>query len=100
MILQFSIISITAFVAALNECVKYISINVFNKNINAYIPIFSLIFGILLGIAGYFTNNVDMGNNLIEAIFIGLTAGATATDIHQVGKQLFKMNTDSENKKE
>lgn len=103
MVLQFSIVTITAFVAALNECVKYISKSIFKKDMNAYIPIFSLVFGIILGIAGYFTNNVDMGNNLIEAIFIGLAAGATATDIHQVGKQLIKANNDEsseENKKE
>ena len=34
--------------------------------------------------------NVDMGNNLIEAIFIGLSAGAAATGVNQVGRQLTK----------
>ena len=47
-------------------------------------------FGLILGIAGYYTPNVDMGRNLIEAIFIGLSAGAAATGINQVGKQLDK----------
>ena len=31
-----------------------------------------------------------MGNNLIEAIFIGLSAGAAATGVNQVGRQLTK----------
>jgi hypothetical protein len=36
-----------------------------------------------------------MGSNLIEAIFIGLSAGAAATGINQVGKQLSKDDTTS-----
>jgi hypothetical protein len=62
----------------------------FKKDIKKVIPIFSLIFGLALGIAGYYTPNVDMGANLIEAIFIGLSAGAAATGVNQVGKQLGK----------
>lgn len=99
MMLEFSIVTITTFVAALNECVKYAGKTAFKKDMKPYIPIFSLSFGIILGICGYFTSGVEMGNNLIEAIFIGLTAGATATGIHQVGKQLTKIDN-SENKKE
>ena len=49
-----------------------------------------MIFGLILGIAGYYTPNVEMGANLIEAIFIGLSAGAAATGVNQVGKQLGK----------
>jgi hypothetical protein len=55
-----------------------------------FIPLFSLVYGVGLGIAGYYTPNVDMGTNLIEAIFIGLSAGAAATGVDQVGKQLGK----------
>lgn len=100
MMLEFSIVTITAFVAALNECVKYVGKTAFKKDMNPYIPIFSLSFGIVLGICGYFTSGVEMGHNLIEAVFIGLTAGATSTGIHQVGKQLYKATNESENKKE
>lgn len=90
--LEFSIISISAFVGVLNEVVKYISKNVFKKDISRYIPLFSLGFGIILGIAGFYTPNVVMGNNIIEAIFIGLSAGSAATGIHQIPKQLMKEN--------
>jgi cysteine synthase len=34
--------------------------------------------------------DVDMGTNLVEAIFIGISSGASATGINQVGKQLNK----------
>lgn len=87
--LQFSIISIAAFVAGGNECIKLIGRSL-NKDWNKYIPICSLVIGVILGLAGYFIPNVDMGNNIVEAIFIGLSAGASATGVHQVGKQLMK----------
>ena len=87
--LQFSIITISTFVGILNEALKIIASSVFKKDITKYIPLFSVIFGIGLGVAGYYTTNVDMGNNLIE-IFIGLAAGCASTGIHQIGKQLTK----------
>jgi hypothetical protein len=88
--LEFSIITITAFVATLNECVKLLADTAFNKNIDKFIPLFSIAFGIILGIVGYFLPNVDMGKNIVEAIFIGLSAGMASTGAHQVGKQLSK----------
>ena len=87
--LEFSIITISAFVAAGNECIKLIA-NSLRKDWNKYIPICSLVLGVILGISGYFIPSVPMGNNIIEAIFIGLAAGASATGVHQVGKQLTK----------
>ena len=92
--LQFSIISISVFVAALNEVTKLIADTLFNKNIDKYIPIFSLIYGLILGLGGQFINNVEMGSNIIEAIFIGLSSGSAATGAHQVGKQLSKTELD------
>jgi hypothetical protein len=95
--MEFSIISISAFVAILNQCVKYIADTFIKKDISKYIPIFSGVFGIILGIAGYYISNVDMGNNIIEAFFIGLCAGLSSTGAHQIGKQLNKdSNTDTE----
>ena len=88
--LQFSILTIGTFVTLLDSITIYISQQCFKKNIRKYIPIFSLVFGLILGIGGYFTPNVEMGANLIEAIFIGLSAGAAATGVNQVGKQLGK----------
>lgn len=97
--LEFSIVTITTFVALLNQAVKTIAEKSFNKNINKYIPICSLVFGLILGIAGYFMPNVEMGNNIIEAIFIGISAGAAATGCHQVGKQLWTDDNDDKDAK-
>ena len=89
--LEFSIVTISAFAAAGNECVKLIA-SVFKKDWNKYLPIISLVIGLGLGIAGYFLPGVSMGNNIVEAIFIGLAAGASATGVHQVGHQRNSMS--------
>ena len=94
-ILEFSIVTITAFVAALNEATKLI-FKCFNKKIDRFIPIFSLVFGVILGVWGYWMKNVDMGKNIIEAVFIGLSAGAASTGCHQVYKQLSKHDDDDD----
>lgn len=86
--LQFSIVSISTFVTILNEGVKYFSTNFLKKDIKKYIPIFSVVFGIILGIVGYYIPDVEMGNNIVEAIFIGIAAGSAATGVNQIGKQL------------
>ena len=88
--LQFSILTIGTFVTMLDSISILICKICFNKDIKKIVPILSLIFGLGLGIAGYYTPNVDMGNNLLEAIFIGLSAGAAATGVNQVGRQLTK----------
>ena len=88
--LQFSILTIGTFVTILDAICIYVARACFSKDIKKIIPIFSIIFGIILGIAGYYTPDVEMGSNLIEAIFIGLSAGAAATGVNQVGKQLGK----------
>lgn len=92
--LEFSIVTISSFVGVLNEIVKYISKSVFKKDISKYIPLFSIGFGIILGVAGYYIPKVEMGSNIIEAIFIGIAAGSAATGFHQVGKQLGKNDND------
>ena len=93
--LELSIITISSFVTFLDTVTMVIGRQCFKKDINRFIPIFSLVYGLALGIAGYYTPNVDMGSNIIEAIFIGLSAGAAATGINQVGKQLSKTDTTS-----
>ena len=77
--LQFSILTIGTFVTMLDSISIFIGKACFKKDIKRIVPILSLTFGLILGIAGYYTPNVDMGRNLIEAIFIGLSAGAAAT---------------------
>ena len=88
--LTFSIITITAFVSFLDTLTISIMKNFVKGDFKKFIPLFSLAYGLGLGIAGYYTPNVNMGSNIIEAIFIGLSAGAAATGVDQVGKQLGK----------
>lgn len=91
--LEFSIATVSVFVGLLNQLVKFVSTTYLKIDINKYIPLFSIGFGLILGIIGYFTPNVEMGNNIVEAIFIGIASGASATGLHQIGKQ-FQKNTD------
>ena len=51
-------------------------------------------YGVILGIAGYYSRVSDFGDTLFEAVFIGISSGAAATGFHQVGKQLAKTNDD------
>lgn len=90
--MQFSIITITSFVTLLNDIVIYIAKTSFNKDVKKFIPITSILFGIILGILGHFMPDMDMGNNIVEAVFIGISSGASAVGINQVGKQLDKPN--------
>lgn len=84
---NFSILTISPFVGVLNEATKSIA-KCFKKDINRYIPIFSLVYGVLLGIAGYYIPDLDFGNNLVEAIFAGLVGGGAATGLHQTFHQI------------
>ena len=88
--LEFSIVTISVFVSTLNEITKAIVKGVFKKDINKFIPLFSITYGIVLAIIAFYTGIENFGNNLIEAIFIGLSSGAAAVGYHQVGKQLLK----------
>ena len=96
--LEFSIITIGSFVTMLDSITKYIGKFCFKKDISRAIPIFSIIYGVALGICGFYTPNVEMGKNLVEAVFIGISAGAAATGINQVGKQLNKKDDSDEAK--
>ena len=90
--LEFSIATITVFVGAINELVKFFFTNYSNIDIKKYIPIVSICTGLMLGIIGYLIPEVQMGSNIVEAIFIGIASGAAATGVHQVGKQITKPN--------
>ena len=84
---NFSILTISPFVGVLNEATKSIA-KCFKKDINRYIPIFSLVYGVLLGIAGYYIPDLNFGHNLVEAIFAGLVGGGAATGVHQTFHQI------------
>ena len=88
--LEFTVVTISVFVSTLNEITKTLVKGVFHKEINRFIPIFSIMYGISLAILAFYTGIENFGNNLIEAMFIGLSSGAAAVGYHQVGKQLFK----------
>jgi len=92
--MQFSIITITSFVTLLNDIVIYIAKTSFDKDVKKYIPITSIIFGMILGAFGYCIPDMDTGSNLVESLFLGISAGASAVGINQVGKQLDKPNVE------
>lgn len=87
--LEFSIITLSSFVTILVSTTRYIA-SLFKKDISYYLPIFAIIYGIILAVCGYYFTDVEMGNNIIEAVFIGISTGAGACGINQVGKQLTK----------
>ena len=88
--LEFSIITITSFVTILDTCTILIAKSFTKGDFKRFIPIFSLVYGVILGIIGFYMPSVEMGTNIVEAIFVGLSAGAAATGVNQVGKQLGK----------
>lgn len=87
---ELTIVTISAFVAALNQATKYIGNNFIKRDISKFIPICSVIYGLILGIIGFYLPNANMGNNLVEAILIGISAGSASTGCHQIVKQLTK----------
>ena len=82
--MELSIITIGTFVAILNQGTKYIAKNFIKHDVSKWIPVCSVVYGIILGITGFIIPDVDMGNNLLEAIFIGISAGSASTGIHQI----------------
>lgn len=88
--MQLTLVTIGAFVAVLNQGTKYIATNFIKKDVSKFIPICSVIYGIILGIIGYYLPDANMGSSLIEAIFIGISAGSASTGVHQITKQLTK----------
>lgn len=87
--MELTIVTIGTFVALLNEVTKTVAYS-FKKDVSNFIPVCSLVYGIILGIVGFFLPNADMGSNIIEAIFIGISAGGTTTCCHQMYKQVKK----------
>lgn len=90
---ELTIVTIGAFVAALNQATKYIATNFIKRDISKFIPICSVIYGLVLGVIGFYLPNANMGNNLVEAVLIGISAGSASTGCHQIVKQLTKSTT-------
>lgn len=58
-----------------------------------YIPIISAGLGVTLSVVSfYLMPNLIPANNLLCAIFIGLTSGLSATGSNQIVKQMLKLN--------
>ena len=90
---ELTIVTIGAFVAALNQATKYIATNFIKRDISKFIPICSVVYGLILGIIGFYLPNANMGSNLAEAVLIGISAGSASTGCHQIVKQLTKSTT-------
>ena len=90
---ELTIVTISAFVAALNQATKYIGNNFIKRDISKFIPICSVIYGLVLGIIVFYLPNANMGSNLAEAVLIGISAGSASTGCHQIVKQLTKSTT-------
>ena len=89
-IMKLSIVTIGMFVGLLNQGTKYIVTNFIKKDVSKFIPILSVVYGIILAVVGYFMPTIEMGSDIIEAIIIGVSAGSSSTGIHQIAKQLTK----------
>ena len=74
----------------LAQATKYVATNFIKKDVSRFIPICSVIYGIILSIIGHYTSTTNIGSNLIEAIFIGASAGGASVAGHQTYKQLSK----------
>lgn len=95
--MKLSIVTIGAFVAAMNQATKYIGNNFIKRDISKFIPICSVIYGILLALIGFFfVPDSEMGNDFIEAIIVGISAGSASTGLHQIGRQISKSNNSDE----
>ena len=97
--LGFSIATIGIFVFIIDTITKTVFKSIGKESWYRFIPLCSLIYGLVLGVAGYYIPDVEMGNNIIEAIFIGLAAGSGSTGIHQLYRQQIKAQKEEENKK-
>lgn len=88
--LKLTIVTIGIFVAMLDEGTKYIATNIIKKDVSTWIPVCSVVYGIILGIICYYTTDASVTYNLLETIFIGASAGASATCLDQTYKQAKK----------
>jgi hypothetical protein len=94
-ITAYSVPIIAAFVYVLNEATKTIA-KACGKDVKRYIPIFSIVYGLILGVCGYFIPSMNTGSDIITAIIVGIASGLASTGGHQVGHQLVKPDTESE----
>ena len=94
---------ITLLVYWLNELVKQITNN--NENFKRFIPIFSTLSGMILGVVVFYAfPSMEIAKNVLYAIGVGGVSGLAATGSNQIFKQLGKFKnidpkTPSQNEK-
>ena len=88
--LKLTLVTIGIFVTLLDEGTKYIATNIIKKDVSTWIPVCSVLYGIILGVICYYTTDASTAYNLLETIFIGASAGASATCVNQTYKQAMK----------
>ena len=88
--METSLLLITFIAGLIAEAFKKISPKLTTKNVSHVVPIVSLISGIIISIICFYTNMVNVGETLIEAIIVGAIGGAGMTGLHQLPTQMRK----------
>lgn len=93
---MYAIPIITATVATLDQATKWFCNVILHKNVNKYIPMFSVVFGLIVGIVCWWQFNELLPDNTtwFQSMVIGVTSGSSSTGLHQIEKQLTKSNCD------
>ena len=88
--METSLLLITFIAGLIAEAFKKTSLKITTKNTSHLIPIISLISGIIISITCFYTNMMNVGETLIEAIIVGAIGGAGMTGLHQLPTQMRK----------
>lgn len=88
--METSLLLITFIAGLIAEAFKKILPKLTTKNISHFIPVISLISGIIISIICFYTNTMNVGETLIQAIIVGAIGGAGMTGLHQLPTQMRK----------
>ena len=88
--METSLLLITFIAGLIAQTFKKILPKLTTKDISHLIPVISLISGIIISVVCYYTNLMNVGETLIEAIVVGAIGGAGMTGIHQLPTQMRK----------
>lgn len=84
--------AITSLVVILNQATKWFGDTIIEKNINKYIPIFSVVYGLIIGLIclWQYPEVLPTGTTWFQAMILGIASGSASTGLHQIGAQLSK----------
>lgn len=88
--METSLLLITFVAGLIAQTFKKILPKLTTKDTSHFTPVISLISGIIISIVCYYTNLMNVGETLIEAIVVGAIGGAGMTGIHQLPTQMRK----------